>query len=80
MKKNKVFTPQHEWDNSIYSIDGKMPLNLFLAGTIDNGDSVNWQKALIDELNEYDTVHPIMIYNPRREEWPSSSDHTEIEK
>ena len=80
MKKNKVFTPPNDWDNSIYSIDGKIPLNLFLAGTIDNGDSVNWQKALIDELNEHDTVHPIAIYNPRREEWPSSSDHAEIEK
>ena len=80
MKKNKVFTPPYNYDNSTYTIDGVVPLNLFIAGTIDEGNSINFQKSLVDELNLSDTVHPIMIYNPRREDWPDSNDNNEIEK
>ena len=80
MKKNKVFTPPYNYDNSTYTIDGVVPLNLFIAGTIDVGNSINFQKSLVDELNLSDTVHPIMIYNPRREDWPDSNDNNEIEK
>ena len=80
MKKNKVFLPPYDYDNGTYTIDGVVPLNLFIAGTIDNGNSYYWQKSLIDELNLSDTVHPIMIYNPRREDWPDSNDNNEIEK
>ena len=69
MKKNKLFLPPFNYDNSVYTIDGVVPLNLFLGGTIDNGNSLDWQKTLVDELNLSDTVHPIMIYNPRREDW-----------
>lgn len=80
MKKNKVFTPPYNYDNSEYTIDGVMPLNLFLGGTIDNGNSLDWQKSLVDELNSCDTVHPIMIYNPRREDWSDGDNHEEIDK
>ena len=80
MKKNKVFTPPFNYDNSVYTIDGVVPLNLFLGGTIDNGSFLDCQKTLVDELNLSDTVHPIMIYNPRREDWPDSNDNNEIEK
>lgn len=80
MKKNKLFLPPFNYDNSVYTIDGVVPLNLFLGGTIDNGNSLDWQKTLVDELNLSDTVHPIMIYNPRREDWPDSNDKKEIEK
>ena len=80
MKKNKLFLPPFNYDNSVYTIDGVVPLNLFLGGTIDNGNSLDWQKTLVDELNLSDTVHPIMIYNPRREDWPDSNDNNEIEK
>ena len=80
MKKNRVFMPPYDYDNSSYTICGVFPLNLFLGGTIDNGNSLDWQKALTDELNSCDTVHPIMIYNPRREEWPAAEAHDEIDK
>lgn len=80
MKKNKLFLPPFNYDNSVYTIDGVVPLNLFLGGTIDNGSSLDWQKTLVDELNLSDTVHPIMIYNPRREDWPDSNGNNEIEK
>ena len=80
MKKNKVFKPPYGYDNSKYTIDGIVPLNLFLGGTIDNGNSLDWQKSLTDELNSCDTVHPIMIYNPRREDWLEGDNHKEIDK
>ena len=80
MDKIKVFTPPHQWDNSTYTINGILPVNIFLGGTIDNGDSFNHQDALISELKKSETAHPLCIYNPRRAEWPSSDDHDEIDK
>ena len=80
MKKNKIFTPPINYDNGDYTIQGVKPLNIFLGGTIDNGASLDWQKALISELNSEDTKKPIMIYNPRREDWPDSNDKDEIKK
>jgi len=43
--------------------DGK--LSIFLAGTIDNGMSDNWQEELTKLLMPYD----INILNPRRDDW-----------
>lgn len=80
MNKNKIFTPPYGYDNGVYTIDGVKPLNLFLGGTIDCGDSVNHQQAIIDELNKEDTIRPIMVYNPRREEWQSSDNKDENDK
>jgi hypothetical protein len=40
---------------------------VFLAGTIDNGNSVNWQDIAAKELLE-----SYNVYNPRRKEWDSS--------
>lgn len=40
---------------------------IFLAGTIDNGDSIDWQSKLIDKLFSYNTN--LEIYNPRRLDW-----------
>lgn len=80
MKKNKVFLPPYDVDNSVYTINGVVPLNLFLGGTIDNGESEDWQQQLIDELNSSDTIHPIMIYNPRRKEWNANEGDEGLEK
>lgn len=80
MLRNKIFTPNEEYDDSNYTVGGVIPLKLFLGGTIDNGNSENWQKTLIDALNGVDTVHPIMVYNPRRDEWPSQGDKAEISR
>lgn len=41
---------------------------IFLAGTIDNGNSIDWQSKVSEELKDYD----ITIYNPRRLDWDSS--------
>lgn len=39
--------------------------SIFLGGTIDNGDSENWQNRAIELLKDRD----IVIYNPRNEKW-----------
>ena len=41
--------------------------SVFLAGTIDNGNSLNWQDKTIIELNNLG--FDCDIYNPRREHW-----------
>lgn len=45
--------------------------SVFLAGTIDNGDSLNWQDKVIIEL--INLGFNCNIYNPRREHWNSNS-------
>ncbi len=42
--------------------------SIFLAGTIDMGNSIDWQQMLIDEVSSFD----VTVYNPRRKEWDSS--------
>jgi hypothetical protein len=79
MNKINVFVPPVK-DDFEYNKDGSIPFNIFLAGTIDNGDSTDWQKELINSINNIDLVQPVNIYNPRREEWPSSDNHREIER
>lgn len=54
--------------------DGVIPNSIFLAGTIDMGNSVDWQKKLEGEL-----THPkkdFYIFNPRRDDWDSSWEQT----
>jgi hypothetical protein len=80
MDKIRVFTPPYDYDNGKNIGCDVMPLRVFFGGTIDDGKSKNWQNELIGELNSCDTVHPIIVYNPRRDDWPSSNDHSEIDK
>ena len=39
--------------------------SVFLAGTIDNGDSSNWQEELIEKCKDLN----VTFFNPRRKEW-----------
>jgi len=55
----KIFTPL-EYDKTT---NDKQTIKIFLAGTIDNGKSLNWQKALIDEICSIDTNCQTFIYN-----------------
>lgn len=43
-------------------------ISLFLGGTIDMGNSKDWQSEVVESLNDLD----ITIYNPRRDDWDSS--------
>ena len=58
----------------------KLPENIksvFLAGTIDNGNSFNWQDDIITELINSDKS--CEIYNPRRKHWNPNPSKEEIE-
>ena len=61
----------------------KNRIKIFLAGTIDMGNSKNWQKTFIDKLkltiekNAINTTD-FVIFNPRRLEWPN--DEGELEQ
>ena len=74
-----MFVPPN-WDLSETNVIGKNPFRIFLAGTIDNGDSTDWQQELINTINGVELRRPTSIYNPRRKEWPSSNDHREIDR
>jgi hypothetical protein len=45
---------------------------LFLAGTIDNGESIDWQQQVIETLKNWE----VCILNPRRSDWDSSWEQT----
>lgn len=64
-------------------------LNIFLAGTIDNGNSENWQElveahlsnneqAILDANdNECSGIH---IFNPRRDNWDPNAGDGEVQR
>ena len=78
MKPIKIYTPKTPSESMEYEEDGSIPVNVFLGGTIDNGDSEDWQSELINSISNVDLERPVRIYNPRRKEWPSSDNHHEI--
>ena len=80
MKDVTIFSPPEKSDNSELCILGNNPVSIFLAGTIDNGDSDDWQSELIRTVKEVELRRPVKVYNPRREEWPSADNHREIGK
>ena len=44
-------------------------ISVFLAGTIDDGSSKNWQNEVISEINSNISLPYLTIYNPRRDNW-----------
>lgn len=50
--------------NDVYDSD---KIKIFLAGTIDNGNSRNWQKEFVEFLESLNEDY--IIYNPRRDDW-----------
>ena len=64
--------------NDIYNDGPNYPekpiIKIFLAGTIDNGNSYDWQYEMIINLSELEDYN-FKIYNPRRVNWnPHCSD------
>lgn len=57
----KVFTPPHQ-------IESNGLKSIFLAGTIDMGNSEDWQSLVIEHFKD----SKVNIFNPRRESWDSS--------
>ena len=62
--------------NQITIADNRLIKKVFLAGTIDMGNSENWQEKLINKLKEQTKgalfAKSYHIYNPRRTDWDSS--------
>ena len=46
----------------------KIPIKVFLGGSIEMGKAIDWQKKIIKELED----EPIIFMNPRRTDWDSS--------
>jgi hypothetical protein len=70
MKKKLVSTGEAQVFKApeLISTTDKTRLSIFLAGTIDMGNSDNWQNKLIEELKGFN----VDIYSPRRDDWDSS--------
>ena len=48
---------------------------VFLAGTIDNGNSFNWQEDIINRCQDLD----VTFYNPRRKQWTDNPLQSQLE-
>ena len=73
--KNKIY---HAVEKTPYRKD---ELKIFLAGTIDNGDSEDWQTKICKLIEECTTNNkPIAVYNPRRDDWPEDDQTKLIEE
>lgn len=59
-----VIKPPHQITKNPHNYNKK----IFLAGTIEMGNSEDWQSKVIEYFND----RPFTILNPRREEWDSS--------
>jgi Nucleoside 2-deoxyribosyltransferase like len=47
-------------------------IHLFLAGTIDMGNSLDWQTEVILKLEKLNAKKVINVFNPRRKDWDNS--------
>ncbi|WP_291726062.1 nucleoside 2-deoxyribosyltransferase domain-containing protein [Bernardetia sp.] len=47
--------------------------SIFLAGSIDMGNAIDWQQEIIDNFEENPMLH---FFNPRRKDWDSSWEQT----
>ena len=43
-------------------------INVFLAGSIENGKADDWQKDIVEYINNYFSEYNINIFNPRRDD------------
>lgn len=63
MKLLNLFTPP-----SNVSIRSRNKKTVFLAGSIEMGKAIDWQK----ELSDFFIKNDFIVFNPRREDWDSS--------
>ena len=70
-----IITPEEIKNKGANKIGAK---SVFLAGTIDNGNSLNWQDKTIIELINLG-VKNLEVFNPRREHWNPNPTKEEME-
>ena len=75
MSKMTIITPEEIVNKGANRLDVK---SVFLAGTIDNGDSLNWQDKVIIELINLGVS--CEVFNPRREHWNPNPTKEEMER
>lgn len=69
-----IITPETIVNKGANKLNAK---SVFLAGTIDNGDSLNWQDKVIIELVNLGIE--CEVFNPRREHWNSNPTKEDME-
>lgn len=57
--------------------DASLYTRIFLAGTIDNGDSADWQHSLTERFRSMRGRY--ILYNPRRSDWKGTPDEFEFQ-
>ena len=70
-----IITPEEVENKEANKIGAK---SVFLAGTIDNGNSLNWQDKTIIELINLG-VKDLEVYNPRRKHWNDNPPKEDME-
>ena len=75
MGKMIIITPETIVNKGANKLNAK---SVFLAGTIDNGDSLNWQDKVIIELINLGIE--CEVFNPRREYWNPNPTKEDMEK
>jgi len=53
---------------------------IFLAGTIDNGESEDWQAAVAQYVSQSVYADDIILINPRRDNWNPDATDVEVEE
>ena len=75
MSKMIIITPETIVNKGANKLNAK---SVFLAGTIDNGNSLNWQDKVIIELINLGVS--CEVFNPRREHWNPNPTKEDMEK
>ncbi|MBP3732211.1 MAG: nucleoside 2-deoxyribosyltransferase domain-containing protein [Bacilli bacterium] len=68
----KTITAPESYEN----LEGKF---IFLAGTIDNGESEDWQAEVSKYAEGLETTENVYILNPRRNDWNPNATEKDIE-
>jgi hypothetical protein len=52
--------------------NGENKIKIFLAGAIDMGAAIDWQKQVVEYFKDWNRRKEILFLNPRRDDWDSS--------
>jgi hypothetical protein len=58
----------------------KDKFGIFVAGSIEQGKAIEWQKHFYDEICKMRPVPNVIIYNPRRDNWDNTWDQSSENK
>lgn len=78
MEKILIYTPENTARENICHKTKRFPkeYRVFLAGTIDNGASANWQEQVIEKLSSNSPKGMnLIVFNPRRSNWNANATH-----